>query len=162
MVLVGLMLAIAPRVLVPMLGLRRAVTTGTLAFALGLGATGLAPTPAGFVMGLFVVSVGCVCIPALQAVLTNLAAPGERGAILGALGSLNELMSAIGSRGYAAVLAAFTSASPPLGLRLPGMHFFVAAALLLAAWGVARHAFVAYADEAGRAASAPADLGDAM
>ena len=103
--IVGLMLAIAPRVLVPMLGLRQAIRIGLLIFSVGMAATGLSPTPVGFVLGLFVVSVGCVCIPALQALLTNLAPPGERGALLGALGSLTELDSAIGSTLYAAVLA---------------------------------------------------------
>ena len=62
MVLVGLMLAIAPRVLVPLLGLRRALRDGLLTFALGMVATGLAPTPATFVLGLFVVSIGCVSV----------------------------------------------------------------------------------------------------
>ena len=164
MVLVGLMLAVAPRVLVPRIGLRNAVTYGIGILAFGLSATGLAPTPAGFVLGLFVVSVGCVCIPALQALLTNLAPPGERGALLGALGSLTELQSAVGSTLYAAVLAAFTSDAAPIK-GLPGMHFFVASAMLLIAWGVASRAFRTFEAEATRAADAPADaaaLGDMM
>lgn len=143
MVVVGLMLAIAPRVLVPLLGLRRAISYGLAIFAAGLSLTGLSPVPLGFVLGLFVVSVGCVCIPALQAMLTSLAPPSERGALLGALGSLTELQSAIGSTMYAAVLASFTAESPPLA-GLPGMHFFVAAALLSVAWGIARYAFAAH------------------
>ena len=155
MVIVGLMLAIAPRVLVPMLGLRQAIRIGLLIFSVGMAATGLSPTPVGFVLGLFVVSVGCVCIPALQALLTNLAPPGERGALLGALGSLTELDSAIGSTLYAAVLASFTGDNPPIR-GLPGMHFFVASAVLLAAYGVASHAFGAHAADAHKAAEAPA------
>ena len=57
------------------------------------------------------------------------------GALLGALGSLNELTSAIASSGYAVVLAAFTGPRPPLPL--PGMHFLVAALLLLVGFGLA-------------------------
>ena len=156
MVLVGLMLAIAPRVLVPMLGLRRAIEYGVLAFAAGLALTGLSPTPVGFVLGLFVVSVGCVCIPAMQALFTNLASTSERGALLGALGSLTELDGAIGSTMYAYFLATFTSEAPPIK-GVPGMHFLVAAALLLGAWGVVKHAFAA--PDATRAADAmPAEM----
>ena len=241
MVIVGLMLAIAPRLLVARLGLRRALLNGLLLFACGLVATGIAPTAGGFVAGVFVVSVGCVAIPALQALLANLAPVGERGAVLGALGSLTELTGAIGSTlcdptptscrrpcratpplpghshshshaallppplpatpspltcvphsrstarpppprhphslalallvhihtpppgarlaragRYAAVLATFTGDSPPLPL--PGMHFFVGASFLLAAYAMARHAFATYPEAAARATSAaPAD-----
>lgn len=155
MVIVGLMLAIAPRVLVPLLGLRRAIVYGAAIFSAGLLATGLSPNPAGFVGGLFVVSVGCVCIPALQALLTNLAPPGEKGALLGALGSLTELDGAIGSRMYAAILASFVSDTPPLP-GMPGMHFFVASALMLVALAVAAHAFKVYAADAQKAADGPA------
>ena len=154
MVLVGLMLAIAPRVLVPRIGLRKAISYGTLLFAIGLTGTGLSPVPGGFVFGLFIVSIGCVCIPALQAMLTTLAAPGERGALLGALGTLTELQSAIANKMYAAVLAAFTSETPPIK-GLPGAHFFVASALLLCAWATTEKAFEL--PEAEKAAGAKAD-----
>lgn len=135
LVLVGLMLAIAPRILVPILGMRQAIVTGLLVFALGLIGAGLAPTPAGFVGSIAVIAVGCVCLPTLQALLANLADPGERGALLGAVGSLNELTGAIGSTLYAVLLAKFTSDDAPLPL--PGFHFFVGAAFLVVAWCLA-------------------------
>ena len=156
MVIVGLMLAIAPRLLVPRLGLRRAIQIGVLVFSVGLAATGLSPSPIGFVLGIFVVSVGCVCIPALQALLANLAPSGERGALLGALGSLTELDGAIGSTMYAAILATFTSENPPIK-GLPGMHFFVASAVLIAAYAVVSHAFSAHAADAQTAAEGAVD-----
>ena len=54
------------------------------------------------------------------------------------------------------MLATFTGDSPPLPL--PGMHFFVGASFLLAAYAMARHAFAAYPEAAARATSAaPAD-----
>ena len=134
MVLVGLMLAVVPRLMVPLLGLRRSVLSGLLLFAAGLTAAGLAPTPLGFVGGIGVVAVGLVCLPALQAFIASLAAEDERGALLGALGSLNELTAAIGSTMYAAILAHFSS--PSASLKLPGMHFLTAAAALLVAWGI--------------------------
>ena len=150
MVIVGLMLAIAPRILVPMLGLQTALLSGLLIFAAGLIGTGLAPTPLQFVAWIFVVSVGCMAVPALQALITNLANPDERGALLGALGSLSELTSAIASTMYAAVLAAFTSESPPWGLKLQGMHFIVGAGFLLLAFVIASHTFARYAEDVAR------------
>ena len=155
MVVVGLMLAVAPRVLVPLLGLERAMLSGMLVFALGLGGAGLAPSPTGFVAWIMVVSVGCMCIPALQAVVTSLADPAERGALLGALGAVNELTAAVGSTLYAAVLAAFTSDRPPLPL--PGMHFFLGAALLVVAWAISARTFAVHPSAATRAVGAGID-----
>uniref|UniRef100_A0A7S4JK29 Major facilitator superfamily (MFS) profile domain-containing protein n=1 Tax=Prymnesium polylepis TaxID=72548 RepID=A0A7S4JK29_9EUKA len=143
-------MAVAPQLLVPRLGLQRSILAGLLIFAAGLSGAGLSPSPGGFIGSIVVVSIGCVCIPALQAFLANLAEPSERGAILGSLGSLTELTGAIGSTLYASILASFTSATPPLPL--PGMHFFVGGAMLIVAWAVAARAFTEHADAA-RAAS---------
>lgn len=131
LVLVGLMLAIIPRFLVPRLGLRHSIGAGLLIFATGLTGTGLAPTPLLFVASIAVVAVGCVCLPTLQALLANLAKPEERGALLGALGAVKELTGAIGSTMYAMLLAKFNSEDAPFPL--PGFHFLVGASLLLVA-----------------------------
>lgn len=146
MVLVGLMLAVAPRLLVPRFGLQKSILGGLVIFASGLVGAGLAPTPRGFVGSIFAVSVGCVCIPAVQACLTNLVNPAERGALLGALGSLTELTGAIGSTLYAFVLALFTSDRAPLPL--PGFHFFVGATVLVVAFAVATHGFSVHPKDA--------------
>ena len=153
MVMVGLMLAIGPRVLVPLLGLQTALLAGLLIFASGLIGTGLAPTPVQFVAWIFVVSVGCMSVPALQALITNLANPDERGALLGALGSLSELTSAIASTMYAAILASFTSANPPWGLQVQGMHFIVGASFLLVAFSLAVYTFSKYSADVARVAT---------
>lgn len=142
LVLVGLMLAVAPPVIVPRIGLNNSITFGLFVFALGLIMAGLVPTSGLFVASIGVVAVGCVCLPANQALLANLAPPGERGALLGAVGSLNELMAGIGSTLYASLLAAFaTNSTPenpsPLSVHLPGMQFIVAGAILLIAWSIA-------------------------
>jgi DHA1 family tetracycline resistance protein-like MFS transporter len=151
MVIVGLMLAIAPRLLVPRLGLKNAILSGLLVFAAGLTGAGLAPTPRSFVSSVVVVSVGCMCVPAVQALLTNLAPPTERGAILGAVGSLTELTGAIGSTLYSSILALFTSDQAPLPL--PGMHFFVGAAFLLLGFALTSHAFATFGTEMENATS---------
>lgn len=138
LVLVGTMLAIAPRVFISYFGLQKAITSGLLIFALGLTGAGFAPTPASFVFSIFIVSLGCMCLPALQSVLANLASPGERGALLGAVGGVTELTGAIGSTMYASLLATFTSDNAPFGGRLPaGMHFIFGSFLLVTAWGIA-------------------------
>jgi len=112
----------------------------------GLAGAGLTPAPVGFVASIAVVALGCVCLPALQALLANLAAEGERGALLGAVGSLNELTGAVGSTVYASVLALFVSDDAPLPI--PGMHFLLGSFLLLAAWGVALPGFNTHKDDA--------------
>jgi MFS transporter, DHA1 family, tetracycline resistance protein len=144
LVMVGLMLAIAPRILVPRFGLRHSIVSGLLIFAMGLTGAGLAPTPSGFVASIAVIAVGCVCLPTLQALLANLAPPGERGALLGAVGSVTELTGAIASIMYATLLAKFTSKDAPLPI--PGFHFLVGAALLLIAWGLALPGLKAHKD----------------
>jgi DHA1 family tetracycline resistance protein-like MFS transporter len=141
LVLVGMMLAVAPRLFISHFGLHNAILVGLLTFCLGLTFAGLAPTPAPFIFGVWTVAIGCMCLPALQAVLANLAKPGERGALLGAVGSVTELTGAIGSTMYALVLANFTGDGALLGGKYPGAHFFVAASLLLVGWSIAVHGF---------------------
>ncbi|KAL7536059.1 hypothetical protein ACHAXR_006884 [Thalassiosira sp. AJA248-18] len=142
LVLVGIMLAVAPRIFIAYFGLQKAIQTGLLVFALGLTGAGLAPTPPLFIFSIFIVSIGCMCLPAVQSVLANLANPGERGALLGAVGSLTELTGAIGSTMYATILAKFTAQNAPFDGRMPGMHFIFGSFLLLVAWGISVHGFV--------------------
>lgn len=142
LVLVGMMLAVAPRLFISYFGIHNAILAGLLTFGFGLTVAGLAPTPQPFIFGIFVTAVGCMALPALQAVMANLAQPGERGALLGAVGSVTELTGAIGSTMYAVLLAKFTAADGALlGGKFPGAHFFVAASMLLTGWGIALHGF---------------------
>ena len=71
--------------------------------------------------------------------------------MLGGLGSLSELTSAISSTMYAGVLAKFTSAAPPLPL--PGAHFMLGATFLIIAFVVASRAFAAYSEDVAKAAT---------
>jgi len=141
LVLVGLMLAIAPRLFIKYFGLQKAILTGILFFAAGLSGAGLAPTPPSFVFSIFIVSIGCMSIPAVCSVMANLAQPGERGQLLGAVGGLTELTGAIGSTMYASLLAKFTSDGATFNGNLPGGHFIVGSMLLLLAWGIAMAGF---------------------
>ena len=58
LVVTGLMLAIVPRILVPLLGLRRSINTGLFVAGLGLSSAGLVADPGRFVGTIFVVAVG--------------------------------------------------------------------------------------------------------
>ena len=129
LVLVGLMLAIAPRVVVPRLGLRRSITGGTLVFAAGLLGTAFAATAPHFFAAILVAAVGCACIPALVAVLTSQTA--EESAAL-----------ALGTTGYARLFAYFISDAAPF--KLPGAHFVAAAGALAVAFGVAVGTFATH------------------
>ena len=125
------MLAIAPRLVVPRLGIGRSVFYGSMLFAAGQLATAFAPTPATFVLAILASAVGRACIPALVAIIAEQGGPGERGALLGGLGSLTELCGALGNPLYSRLFAYFISDAAPL--KLPGAHFIAAALFLLMA-----------------------------
>ena len=93
------MLALAPPIVVPRLGIGRSILYGSMLFAAGQLATAFAPTPATFVLAIFASAVGCACIPALVATIAEQGGPAERGAILGGVGSLTELCGALGNPG---------------------------------------------------------------
>jgi len=148
LVMTGLMLAIVPRILIPLLGMQRAINGGILVVGLGLSSAGLVAKSAQFVGSIGIVSIGFVAIPALMALLANLAPPGQSGALLGAVGSMSELSGAISSSMYATLLATFattTTASTSTGMLstiqsalpdIPGMHFLVGASFCLLGWAV--------------------------
>ncbi len=90
-----------------------------------------------------------VAVPALQALLANLAPPSQSGALLGAVGSMTELTGAIGSTLYAAVLATFATDTTPssnlattLKSTLPdikGMHFLLGSCFAVIGLAVSSH-----------------------
>lgn len=59
LVMVGLMLAIVPRILVPILGLQNCISYGLLVYAVGLASAGLVAIPAHFVASIAIVAMGC-------------------------------------------------------------------------------------------------------
>jgi DHA1 family tetracycline resistance protein-like MFS transporter len=59
LVMTGFMLAIVPRILVPLLGLQKAINLGLLVYALGLSSAGLVDTSGRFVLSIVVVAIGC-------------------------------------------------------------------------------------------------------
>jgi len=153
LVMVGLMLAIIPRLVVPLLGLTKSINYGLFIYMIGLACAGLSESSSQFIGSIFVISIGTVCLPALTALLAGLSPPGEAGALIGAVGSLNELTGAIGSSMYATILALFatssastTSSSTSTSMNnnnnillkylpnIPGMHFLVGSLLCFIGW----------------------------
>lgn len=144
LVLVGLMMGIVPRILVPLLGLQKCIHYGLLILSVGFSAAGLAETQGLYISSFAIISIGFVAVPALQALLANLVPPSQSGALLGAIGSMTELTGAIGSTWYAWVLSTFATDTPPtttiastaksLLPDIPGMHFILGTCFSLLGW----------------------------
>ena len=132
LVLVGAMLTIAPKYFIQRWGLYNSILSGLFTFAIGLIGAGLATTPIEFIAAIAIVSVGCVCLPAITAVIANCSPSKLRGAYLGSLGSINELTGSIGFTLYAHILATFTHVdTAPFNCQ--GFHFVTGGILLIIA-----------------------------
>jgi len=142
LVLIGIVLGLAPRFLVPTLGLRRSIEIGALVYSAGLLGTALSSTPTSLVSSVLFMSVGCICTVSLVAFIANQAEPAERGALLGAVETLQELCEAIAHPMYARIFAYFISDAAPV--KLPGAPFLLASALFLAALAVIRRTFALF------------------
>ena len=138
LVLVGLMLAVVPRLVVPRLGVETAIKAGCLVYALGFVLAGTARSGRAFVASIAVCGLGCVAVPALTALVASQAPEGDRGAVLGGLQTLQELVSAAGYPLYGRLLAAGLRPQSPVG---PGAPFFAAALVLVGAAAYAHAAF---------------------
>lgn len=133
-VLAGVMFALAPKLLVPRLGLQRSIEIGALIYAAGLLGVGLSGTPAAVVGSALFSTIGCICTVSLVAFIANQAPAAERGALLGALETLQEGCEAFGHSGYGRMFALFISDQAPV--KLPGAPFVAATAFMLSALGL--------------------------
>jgi len=59
LVMVGLMLAIVPRILVPLLGMQKSIQWGLLVYSMGLSSAGLVSQPDRFVLSIAGLAIGC-------------------------------------------------------------------------------------------------------
>ena len=142
LVLIGLMLGIAPRLLVPRLGLKTSIQAGALIYAVGLLCTAFASTPPALVYAVLFTSVGCICLPALITFIANQAEPAQRGALLGGIETLQEACLAFALPTYGRIFAYFIADTT--SLRLPGAPFILASVVILAGLGLITHTFAAY------------------
>jgi DHA1 family tetracycline resistance protein-like MFS transporter len=141
--LVGIMAAVVQgglaRRMLPFLGERRAIVLGLLNGAVVMTAYGLATQ--GWVVYLIIVigSLGAVARPAIQGLISRSVPPNEQGAVQGSLSSLDSVTGIIGPPLTTGLFAYFISPQSPA--HIPGMAFFLGAALILGALALALRSF---------------------
>jgi len=136
LIMVGILLAAAPQLLIPHLGVRGSIAFGLPVVALGMAAICLAPTPAFFIAGICIAAVGFVCLPTMLVLLTSLVPDDQKGAALGAVEALKTLAKVLSASTTPAAFALFMSDKAPLGVRLPGAPFGWASIVALASYAI--------------------------
>src|SRR6266571_1966429 len=111
-------------------GERKALITGLVAGTASFIVWGLASTPALFVLAIVVFAPIGFAQPSIQSLMTRRVRPSEQGQLQGANASIAGLTGILGPLLFTFIFAFFISPSAPVAL--PGMPFFVAAALMLA------------------------------
>ena len=125
--------------LVKALGERRALLLGLACGTLGFLVYGLAATGWMFLVGLPISALWAIAAPATQALITRQVPAEMQGRIQGSLSSLVSLAGIFAPALFAGAFGFFIGPHAPL--RLPGVAFLIAAALLaLAAFVAWRHA----------------------
>jgi DHA1 family tetracycline resistance protein-like MFS transporter len=117
------------------LGERRTLILGLSCGVVGFTIYGLAPTGTLFLMGMPIMALWALGMPAVQAMVTRQVGPEVQGRIQGALTSLASLAGIIAPAIYTSVFALFIGAHAPA--KLPGAPFLVAGVLLATAGFVA-------------------------
>ena len=123
------------RPVVRRIGERRALGAGLAFGAAGLAIYGLAPTGAIFLAGIPVMALWGLAGPSAQSLMSQRVDPSEQGQLQGATSSLQAITGMIGPTLFTQVFA--QSIAKGEGLHVPGMAFFVAAAMLVVAGGIA-------------------------
>ncbi|BCT92284.1 tetracycline resistance MFS efflux pump [Lysobacter helvus] len=116
-------------------GERRALLIGLSCGVVGFAIYGLAPTGAVFLMGMPIMALWALAMPATQSMVTRLVGPEVQGRVQGALTSLASLAGIIAPAIYTSVFALFIGPHAPA--KLPGAPFLLACALLASAGLVA-------------------------
>jgi DHA1 family tetracycline resistance protein-like MFS transporter len=116
-------------------GERRVLVAALLFGVAGMAIYGLAPLLAWFWAGVPVMSLCSLAHPALQAMMTRRVAPSEQGQLQGAGASGQGLAAMVGPGVFAQTFALFIE--PGSGWHVPGAAFFLAAAILFAAFVLA-------------------------
>jgi DHA1 family tetracycline resistance protein-like MFS transporter len=130
---VGIMIAIVQagliRIVIPKLGQKRSIYFGLILYATGFLCFAFATK--GWMMFAFVVpfSLGGICGPALQGVMSGQVPPNEQGELQGALTSLVSATSIFGPLMMTNLFAYFTSSRAPF--KFPGAPFAMGAFLTL-------------------------------
>jgi len=126
------------RPIVARFGERRVLLAGLACGATGFAIYGVAPTSALLCLGLPLQALWGLANPASQGLMTRRVHPSEQGQLQGANASLRGIAGLVGPGLFTQTLALFIGAGA--AWHLPGAPFLLAAALLLAALGIARRA----------------------
>ena len=130
---VGLMIAIVQagliRIVIPKLGQKRSIYLGLSLYVIGF--TPFAFATKSWMMFAIVVpfSLGGICGPALQGVMSGQVPPNEQGELQGALTSLISVTSIVGPLMMTNLFSFFTSANAPI--YFPGAPFLMGAVLTI-------------------------------
>ena len=130
---VGIMIALVQgvliRIIIPKLGQKRSIYFGLGLYAIGFICFAFATK--GWMMFAFVIpfSLGGICGPALQGVMTGQVPPNEQGELQGALTSLISVTSIFGPLMMTHLFSYFTSKNSPI--YFPGASFLMGAFLTL-------------------------------
>lgn len=118
--------------MVKAMGERRAVLLGLACGTVGFAVYGFAGQGWIFLLGLPISALWAIAAPATQSLITRQVGPEAQGRIQGALTSLVSLAGIAGPVIFAGSFGWFVSDAAPL--KLPGIPFLIAAALLVVAW----------------------------
>jgi len=128
------------RPVVKRIGERRALGAGLAFGAAGMTIYGAAPVGWIFLAGIPVMALWGLAGPSAQAIMSRRVSPSEQGQLQGATSSLQAITGMIGPTLFTQVFA--QSIAGGEGLHVPGMPFYVAAAMLvlsgIIAWQVTR------------------------
>ena len=118
--------------LVKAMGERRAVLLGLACGAVGFAIYGIAGVGWIFLLGLPISALWAIAAPAMQSLITRQVGADAQGRIQGALTSLVALAGIVAPVLFAGSFGWFVSDAVPV--KLPGIPFLIAAALLVIAW----------------------------
>ena len=118
--------------MVKAMGERRAVLLGLACGAVGFAVYGIAGQGWIFLLGLPISALWAIAAPATQSLITRQVGADAQGRIQGALTSLVSLAGIAGPAIFAGSFGWFVSDAAPV--KLPGIPFLIAAALLVVAW----------------------------
>jgi DHA1 family tetracycline resistance protein-like MFS transporter len=130
-VLSALVQAVLVRRVIPLIGERRALLTGFGFAVLGFIGYGWAPTGTWLWTVMPLLALWGLAGPSLQSLMTRQIDPTEQGRLQGAVASLGAVAGVIGPYVFTHIYAA--GIDPARGWNLPGVAFYLAAALVLGA-----------------------------
>ena len=130
--------ALLVKPVVKKIGERGAITLGLIGGAVGYTMFGLSKTGVLFWIGIPVLNIMTFTWPAAQSILSQKTSPSEQGQLQGAINSLRGIAGLAGPVFFTWIFS--KSIGPHAIVRLPGMPFFFAAAMLLAALVLAQSA----------------------